>query len=129
MYYKYISKMSTLKHSSNYAMYLITNSSLQMEKGKIGAQIGHAVSKLYQDVLSGKLSILSIKDWLDHGETKIILKATESEIVSFIKNYKPDIFIHDAGLTQVKAGSLTVIGWYPMNVNYQPEEFKRLKLL
>lgn len=106
--------------SKNPVLYLVINSDLKMSKGKVLAQICHAISEIFS--YSFKNEPTQIPDWKRKGEAKIVLKATFNQmqsIISQIDNYNKEnppirlIRIHDAGRTQIPAGSLTVLAIGP----------------
>ena len=109
----------------------VVNKDLNMGKGKICAQVAHAAIVCYEKVKNDFPEI--IKKWKEEGQKKIVLKASLDEILK-IKNQLgnekiPNCLIIDAGLTQIKPGSITVLGIGP----YYEEEIdkftKHLKLL
>jgi peptidyl-tRNA hydrolase, PTH2 family len=121
-------------------MCFVVNSSLKMGKGKMCAQVGHAVETLTEDLL--KKPTQDYVNWKFSLRRKIVLRATQEEIQEFLdRAAKPvkkgeekidnDSFItvRDAGLTQVDPGSLTVLGFVPMASKSRPEFLKNLKLL
>jgi len=78
--------------------YYIINQDLKMSKGKIAAQVSHVAMQL----------------GAEYGEIgrAIVLKATEVQIKAIMVNSFSKVFtIHDAGLTEVPAGSLTCVGF------------------
>jgi len=120
--------MSIIKDEQKYyetdtpKMYILVNNSLHMGKGKVAGQVGHCVAAMTRyleqkprlhPLYPGQISLY--EEWLTTGETKIILKAentqqlleiaAESRIMTFP--------IHDAGKTQVEANSFTVLGFLP----------------
>jgi len=123
-------------------MYLIVNSSLGMSCGKIAAQCGHAVQLLleqYYSLLSCNIKtedqqkkIDRVELWkapeLDGGYRKVVLQAGEKEWEYLKKAYNPIIVI-DAGLTEVSAGSETVMVLYPMFKEEECSKLKRLQCL
>ncbi len=115
-------------------MYIVVNSSLNMQKGKIAAQVGHAVSKIIR-YYEKKSQTAIYKNWLNNGEPTIVLKSTEDELKQLVDTYeshKKDLYcftIHDAGKTQVEAGSLTVVGFSLYEDTMMPASIKNLKLL
>ena len=64
--------------------------------------------------------------WKRTGHAKIILKATQEQIVSFI-GHPETMYILDEGKTQIAPDSLTVLGFYPSAT--LKEQFKNFKLL
>jgi len=116
-------------------MYLIVNNDLQMGKGKIAGQVGHASCAITR-LLHGK-NDSNYNKWLREGEAKIVLKATSSEILELLDKYNYEntketnkcLAVHDAGHTQIPANSLTVIGFFPVLKSKAPVEIKKMKLL
>lgn len=118
-----------------YAMYIIINNDLDMKKGKIGAQASHAACKVTR-ILHNQNNT-NYNAWLKNGEAKIVLGAREAEMLQLIDKYDNSksrdthrcVNIHDAGLTQIPANSLTAIAFFPCLKKNAPEETKKLKLL
>ena len=113
-------------------MYIFINNDLGMKKGKIASQVGHVVQliteelvrKGYEEQPTPK-SYFTYMRWKSHSK-KIILKASEEELVELIK-MDGARYIIDEGLTQIPSNSLTVVGFYPSDV--LEEKFKHYKLL
>lgn len=112
------------------ARFLI-NCDLHLGKGKIAAQVGHAAAQLELELRDNYP--LYYKKYKEHGNTKIVLKANETQIKDCLNKYGQDpskphycFAIYDLGLTQCKANSLTVLAFYP---TFDPaDEVKDLKL-
>ncbi|KAM0684220.1 hypothetical protein COBT_004042, partial [Conglomerata obtusa] len=93
---------------------LVVRSSLQMGKGKIASQVGHAVSGTMEYLFKHK-ELLNA--WKQNGQPKIVLKAGDDEIFDIEKKarmagmhvYK----VFDAGRTQIASGSYTVMAVGP----------------
>ncbi len=104
-------------------------SDLKMGKGKIAAQASHA------SVMSYATSAVKIaKDWYDGGQKKIVLKvAGEKELLDLHKQAKRlglhSVLVHDAGHTQIPAGTLTAIAIGPDDEQKVDKVTGRLKLL
>lgn len=119
----------------DHAMYLIVNNDLPMGKGKVAAQVGHASCAITR-LLHGKNNT-NYNNWLRQGEAKIVLKATQTEMLELLSKYDHTttndankcVSVHDAGHTQIPANSLTVIGFYPVLKSKAPIEISKLKLL
>ncbi|UII54346.1 peptidyl-tRNA hydrolase [Cytobacillus spongiae] len=96
--------------------YFIVNSDLKMSTGKVAAQVAHAatVSALTY------MKELTFKEWLEMGQTKIVLKAKEANLIKLKE--AGFIYILDAGKTEIPSGSLTVVALPPM----EKEEAKKL---
>ncbi len=110
----------------NYNMYIFVNEDLKMSKGKIASQVGHVVLMMVEHVLNNKKSeeFIKYKEWKMNGQPKIILKATEQDLL-MLKDLPESKYVIDAGKTQIQAGSLTVVGFLPNCHN----EFKKYVLL
>lgn len=110
-----------------YVMYLFVNDDLKMGKGKIGAQIGHCVQYLIEDILENKNKD-KYKDYLKwkNGCKKIVLKATKSQLLELQKDDLSRT-VYDAGHTQVEPNSLTVVGFFPSSK--LGKRFQEYKLL
>jgi PTH2 family peptidyl-tRNA hydrolase len=99
----------------DYVMYFMVNNDLHMGKGKIAAQIGHATQALCERILisNGNSDAYDrYVRWNSVGAKKVVLKAKESDLRAFMDNSET-VHVIDAGCTQIPAGSLTVIGFYP----------------
>ena len=99
-----------------YKMIFVVNKSLKMGTGKIASQTAHAAVSLYVKGIKSSKS-LEINAWLMLGQPKIVLKALDDkEILEMqTKASSADILsivIHDAGHTQIKAGSLTCLALF-----------------
>ena len=127
-------------------MYLIVRESLGMGMGKTAAQCAHASQMLMlkywrqvisfsEDVLSGDLSVAPdwvklFREWLQGSFRKVVLKADDKEWEK-VKTEFPGLYVLvvDAGLTEIAAGSETVIGLIPMRRSLVPKVIKKLQVL
>jgi peptidyl-tRNA hydrolase, PTH2 family len=112
----------------NYKMYIIVNNDLKMGKGKLCAQVGHAVAAWTRRLEKSPTD--AYHKWLRHLEPKIVLKGDQTIITDLRKKYphQTEIVI-DAGKTQIAPGSLTVLAFAPTHIQNAPPELKNLKLL
>lgn len=114
------------------SLYLIVNKDLNMGTGKVGAQCGHAVQYFieYDREESTSLNLdHRIYGWKNNSRIgKIVLGANTNEFNKLKEDYDP-IVVVDAGLTQIAAGSETVICLYPMFKDERCKLLKRLQLL
>lgn len=115
--------ISTNKKSkqSEYVMYIIVNSELEMSIGKIAAQVGHViVNYMMQNGCANS-------NWIDDGQPKIVLGAdlkTMEELLQF-----PDTYCtYDGGRTEIPPNSLTALCFAPMKRKDAPKEIRRLHL-
>ena len=91
---------------------IVVRSDLKMGKGKIAAQASHAsvavLNELPPDVF---------EDWSADGMKKIVLRVgSEQELLELYKMAKKHFavsLVRDAGLTQVKEGTVTCIAIGP----------------
>jgi peptidyl-tRNA hydrolase, PTH2 family len=111
-----------------YVMYILVNTDLKMDKGKIAAQVGHVTEmiagKMYVDKLNNSIFENYCK-YIHNGRKKVVLKATQSQLEA-VMNDLDAVYVIDAGRTQIPSGSMTVVGFYPSNLN--KERFKDFKL-
>jgi peptidyl-tRNA hydrolase, PTH2 family len=109
--------------------YIIVNTSLGMDKGKIAAQASHASVSVLDKVDSKVL-----QEWKQSGMKKIVLKVNSTEeLVELFQSVKdgklPCALITDAGRTQIASGSKTAFACGPVNEEEAAQYFKDLKLL
>ena len=115
-------------------MRIFINTDLKLSVGKWFSQVGHIAQNLgvemyakYPDMYAEYMSGLS---------TKIVLRSTEKDMLEMIEKYSDGkveheeprcLYIRDAGRTQCKPNSLTVLGFFPTLI--QPEEVKMLNYI
>jgi peptidyl-tRNA hydrolase, PTH2 family len=108
--------------------YIIVNTSLGMNKGKIAAQAAHAAISVLE-----KVDKELVKDWKNAGMKKIVLKISSTEemleLFQKAKRELPCSLITDAGHTQIEAGSKTCFACGPIEENDGQRYFSKLKLL
>jgi len=119
--------------SRSHKMVMVVRNDLGMGKGKIAAQCAHAAVMCYQ-----KAQVTHEKDldiWEATGCTKICLKCDDGEdgLRLLQKQAKGNnlctALVHDAGHTQVAAGTATVLGIGPAPSEDLTEVTSKLKLL
>jgi peptidyl-tRNA hydrolase, PTH2 family len=98
-----------------YKMMLVVNQELNMGKGKIAAQCGHASVGCYKR--SMKKCSKALKAWEYTGCAKIAVKcpttADLETIAALAKSMDVPLYlVEDAGRTQIAAGSRTVLGLF-----------------
>ncbi|AAS50983.1 ABR210Wp [Eremothecium gossypii ATCC 10895] len=103
-------------------MALVIRQDLGMTKGKIAAQCCHAALACYrlmaEDVTRVSYNRDMVMRWLQRGQAKITLKCPDKETMDelFAKAMALGVnchVVHDAGRTQIAAGSATVLGLGP----------------
>ncbi len=111
---------------------IIIRSDLNMGKGKIAAQAAHASLMSYINALNIDESV--VKEWLQEGEKKIVLKVTdETSLIKLFEAFKfkkvPCALVSDAGLTEVPPNTKTALGIGPWFSKDLDQITGRLKLL
>ena len=108
---------------------IVLRSDLKMGKGKIAAQASHASVMSYSSSPNA-----AAEEWFDGGQMKIVLKVSgEKELQELFRQAKHAglhaVLVHDAGHTQVPAGTLTAIAIGPDDERKIDKVTGRLKLL
>lgn len=100
-------------------MVLVVRSDIAMGKGKVGAQCAHAALECcYQALNSKKAKKEMFQSWLQIGQPKIVVRIpNEEELLALADKAKHagliTAVIRDAGRTQLKQGTITVLGIGP----------------
>jgi peptidyl-tRNA hydrolase len=122
-----------MEENDDYTMYIIVNNDLNMGKGKLCSQVGHAVEMVTQRIMQNfyetnktKEQIAKYIKYSNSGRKKIVLKASQQDLEIYAKESDAE-YVIDAGRTQIPEGSLTAVAFLPSNNN--KERFKNLKLL
>ncbi|CAH7688329.1 peptidyl-tRNA hydrolase 2 [Phakopsora pachyrhizi] len=124
--------------SSDEEEVLVVRNDLGMAKGKIASQCSHATLACYKAIRRDDPDML--RRWERNGQTKIALKLKLNDCETMedeMLNLKAKArslglcaqVIQDAGRTQIKAGSRTVLGIGPGPASQIDEITKHLKLL
>jgi peptidyl-tRNA hydrolase, PTH2 family len=116
----------------HFKMVLVVNMKLGMGKGKIAAQCGHATLGAYE--LSKRYCRSALKCWFAMGTAKIALKAVDDEALLEMQRRAVAAglvccLVHDAGHTQIAAGSRTVLAIGPAPYELCDTITGKLKLL
>ena len=119
-------------------VYYVVNTSLGMSAGKIAAQCCHVNTDIIRSMLkTSKLPKIYLS-WKSTGETTVVLGADEEQFNAIFEEFKdqkvdssfrvPHMrYQTDAGRTEVKPGTITVLGFTPMFKHEAPECIKSLK--
>lgn len=96
-------------------MVLAVRTDLGMTKGKIAAQCGHATLACYKYMLNSPAGPAILKKWESYGQAKIAVQVKSEEEMETLQALAISLglcarIIHDAGRTQIAAGSATVLG-------------------
>lgn len=113
-------------------MVLIVRSDLKLTKGKIASQCAHAAVMAFKNTLDSKPSLAN--SWFKLGQPKIVLKVDtledlENLNIKAIKSGIISVLVHDAGRTQIAAGTVTALGLGPDKEENIDALVKELKLL
>jgi len=105
-----------VKNNQPLKMVFVINHELKMGKGKIAAQVGHAAVKA--TLQSGELRPELLDAWLSTGQKKVCVKGHDVRQLEKIEHQAKHhqiltSKIHDAGHTQIPAGSYTVLALGP----------------
>jgi len=103
---------------------IVVRTDLEMGKGKIAGQVGHAAHLLTAAAYESAESTPPSNAWIWYDEwmktlyRKVVLKAdSEAELFRIFgdatKAGLPTIVVHDAGLTQLKSNTVTCVGIGP----------------
>lgn len=97
-------------------MAIIVRTDLKMTKGKTCSQVAHGAVLCYQESLKNNPGALN--SWLRLGQPKVVLKASSQEELENLhaKSKEAEIIsvlVCDAGKTQIKSGTMTVLGVGP----------------
>ncbi len=102
-----------------------------MGKGKVCAQVAHAVLEVYKEAKKRRKEW--VEAWEREGGKKIVLRVDSmKELLDLYEKAKkrvPAVLIRDAGLTQVPPGTVTALGAGPGPDEVMDEIFGGLKLL
>ncbi|ERF68456.1 hypothetical protein EPUS_03774 [Endocarpon pusillum Z07020] len=108
-----------LKDFSNTAeevkLVLVVRTDLGMGKGKIAAQCSHATLACYKYLINHAPSAALLQRWERGGQPKIAVQAKSEDDLMTLQAQAVSLglctrVIHDAGRTQIAAGSATVLG-------------------
>uniref|UniRef100_A0A060T3W3 peptidyl-tRNA hydrolase n=1 Tax=Blastobotrys adeninivorans TaxID=409370 RepID=A0A060T3W3_BLAAD len=95
---------------------LVVRSDLKMGKGKVAAQCSHATLACYKSLARSDPALLN--RWESTGQAKVTLQCGDEEEMKLLQAMAMSLnltarVIHDAGRTQIAAGSATVLGIGP----------------
>jgi len=99
-----------------YKQAIVVRSDLEMSRGKIAAQAGHAAVSAAEEARKNHPNWL--KAWLKEGQCKIAVKVgSEKELLRLEKETKemklPSVLISDRGLTELPPDTITCLGIGP----------------
>jgi len=96
-----------------YKQVIVVRGDLRLSRGKLAAQVAHAALEAYK-----KADLRVISEWELSGAKKVVLKARSLRELLQIKRTceklrLPHALIKDAGLTEVRKGTITCLGIGP----------------
>lgn len=96
---------------------ILISTTIKMSPGKVAAQACHAAVGAIEH------TPYSLKSkWACEGQTTIILKASEAEILTVMeaaaRDHIPFQLIRDAGRTEIEPGTLTALAIGPGEIDY-----------
>lgn len=117
-------------------MSLIVRQDLKMGKGKAAAQCSHAAVALYRKMTNSASAAYNqqmVARWERGGQAKITLQVPDEESMDLLLAQAMSLgvnayVVHDAGRTQVEAGSATVLGLGPAPKSVLDQITHELKL-
>ncbi len=97
-------------------MVILVRTDLDMGKGKIAAQVGHA--SVQCALFAEKRDRKGFDAWMDGGQKKVVLKvSSKDELVRYMSEARSrgvtSALITDAGRTQIEPGTVTCLGIGP----------------
>ncbi|KAJ3670973.1 hypothetical protein LUZ60_008399 [Juncus effusus] len=97
-------------------MVLVVRQDLKMGAGKIASQCAHAATGLYSELLHSHRTLL--RQWEQFGQAKIVVTCKNQQEMNKLKEAAdrcglPNFIVSDAGRTQVRSGSRTVLAIGP----------------
>ncbi|TLS24565.1 hypothetical protein PpBr36_08039 [Pyricularia pennisetigena] len=117
---------------------LVVRTDLGMTKGKIAAQCSHATLACYKVLtraaLKSDAAARLLRRWERMGQAKIAVQVKSQEELEELQGVARSLgvtaeAIHDAGRTQIAAGSMTVLGVGPAPKSLVDQITGKLKLL
>ena len=110
-----------------HACYLFVNKNLKMSTGKSMVQSLHCHVELVKSLHEQSPYVQQCYEiWSMTGHKTVVLYATPGEMNELYDSFR-SVKIHDAGRTEVAAGSFTMLALYPKICDR--EEFKHFKLV
>ena len=115
-----------------YKQVLVFRTDLQMSKGKIAAQAGHAAVSAAQDAFVHHKKWW--ETWIYEGQRKIAVKVADAKELGELEEAAEDLglphaLIADRGLTQLPEGTITCLGIGPAPAEKLDRLTGKLKLL
>ncbi len=115
-----------------YKVVVVIRGDLELSKGKMAAQVGHAAVSLALEAKSRRNRWFG--PWWQEGQRKVVVRGQDMEELVSLKEKAarrglPTVLITDAGLTEVPPGTTTCLGIGPGPEALIDEVTGHLKLL
>ena len=115
-----------------YKQVIVIRKDVKLGTGKIASQVAHASIGSMNNTL--KISPTAVKIWNQKGAKKVVLKVKDLiELKNIEKKVKqeriPCFLVADAGLTQIRASTITALGIGPVEEKKIDKITGELKLL
>jgi PTH2 family peptidyl-tRNA hydrolase len=99
-----------------YKLVVVTRSDLKLSAGKTAVQVAHAAVSCA--LSSKKHDPDTFREWYEEGQRKVVVKVPDLKAMYELKAQAEDLglvtsLIQDAGLTEIPAGTVTVLGIGP----------------
>lgn len=126
--------LSPAWNGENCKMVIVVRSDLPMGRGKTAAQCAHAALECCRMTFNNEKKRLMFETWLRCGQPKIVVKIpNEEELLTLADKAERagliTAIIKDAGRTQLKPGTVTVVGIGPGSNEIIDSLTSRLRLL
>jgi len=114
---------------SEYKQCIVIRDDLKLSKGKLAVQVAHAAVSASEWAPASAL-----KEWKSGGQKKVVLRVPALRDLFELKEVArrhglPTALITDAGLTEIKPGTITVLGIGPAKSDELDKITGHLKLL
>ncbi|MEW6069912.1 MAG: peptidyl-tRNA hydrolase Pth2 [Candidatus Thermoplasmatota archaeon] len=101
---------------NNYKLAVVVRNDLKLSKGKLAVQVAHACLTCAINTKARKRDWF--KRWYEEGQKKVVLKINSLEELYILKSKAeekalPTHLVTDAGLTELKPGTITCLGIGP----------------
>ncbi len=105
-----------VRSDEEYKVVVLVRTDLDMGKGKVAAQVGHASVELA--LRAQKMDKKAFDSWMSSGQKKVVLKVSnKDEMIRYMNEARSNglytVMITDAGRTQIEPGSETCVGIGP----------------
>ncbi|XP_012229245.1 peptidyl-tRNA hydrolase 2, mitochondrial [Linepithema humile] len=126
--------LSSAWDGKNCKMVIAVRSDIRMGKGKIGAQCAHAALECCRQTLNNEKKQQMFHSWLQIGQPKIVVAIPNEEELLILADKAEHAglitaIIKDAGKTQLKPGTITVLGIGPGSNEVIDSLTSKLRLL